>query len=68
MDFVSVIVIIVNILLAVKLAVGTTPILVWWERRVAGLFKIEQDQTDATLVDLDGWTNSKCSRYDEAYL
>lgn len=39
MDFVSVIIIIVNILLAVKLAVGTTPILVWWERRVAGFIQ-----------------------------
>ncbi len=39
MSFVSIIIIIVNILLAVILAVGTTPIMVWWERRIAGLIQ-----------------------------
>jgi len=36
MSTASIIVIIVNILLAVILAVGLTPVFVWWERRVAG--------------------------------
>ncbi|QKF58493.1 complex I subunit 1/NuoH family protein [Aliarcobacter lanthieri] len=35
----SVIVIIVNILLAVVLAVGLTPLWVWWERRIAGFIQ-----------------------------
>lgn len=52
MDFVSVIVIIVNILLAVKLAVGTTPILVWWERRVAGFI---QDRTGPNRCHIGGF-------------
>ena len=42
MNTASIIVIIVNILLAVVLAVGLTPIFVWWERRVAGFV---QDRT-----------------------
>lgn len=42
MSTASIIVIIVNILLAVILAVGLTPIFVWWERRVAGFI---QDRT-----------------------
>ena len=42
MSTASIIVIIVNILLAVVLAVGLTPIFVWWERRVAGFI---QDRT-----------------------
>lgn len=52
MDFVSVIVIIVNILLAVKLAVGSTPILVWWERRIAGLI---QDRTGPNRCHIGGF-------------
>ena len=36
MSTASIIIIVVNILLAVILAVGLTPIFVWWERRVAG--------------------------------
>ncbi|MBL3520453.1 complex I subunit 1/NuoH family protein [Aliarcobacter lanthieri] len=35
----SVIIIIVNILLAVVLAVGLTPLWVWWERRIAGFIQ-----------------------------
>jgi len=35
----SVIIIIVNILLAVILAVGLTPLWVWWERRIAGFIQ-----------------------------
>jgi NADH-quinone oxidoreductase subunit H len=42
MSTASIIIIIVNILLAVVLAVGLTPIFVWWERRVAGFI---QDRT-----------------------
>ncbi|MFV0563696.1 complex I subunit 1/NuoH family protein [Malaciobacter mytili] len=38
----SLIIIIVNIVLALILATGMTPILVWWERRVAGFI---QDRT-----------------------
>ena len=36
MSIASIIIIIVNILLAVILAVGMTPVFVWWERRVSG--------------------------------
>lgn len=39
MSTASIIVIVVNILLAVVLAVGLTPVFVWWERRVAGLIQ-----------------------------
>ncbi len=42
MSTASIVVIIVNILLAVVLAVGLTPVFVWWERRVAGFI---QDRT-----------------------
>lgn len=35
----STIIIIVNILLAVVLAVGLTPLFVWWERRIAGFIQ-----------------------------
>ncbi len=51
MSFVSIIIIIVNILLAVILAVGTTPIMVWWERRVAGLI---QDRTGPNRASVGG--------------
>lgn len=39
MSIASIIIIIVNILLAVILAVGMTPVFVWWERRVAGFIQ-----------------------------
>lgn len=39
MEFAAVVIIFVNILLAVNLAVGTTPIMVWWERRVSGFMQ-----------------------------
>ena len=39
MSTASIVVIIVNILLAVVLAVGLTPIFVWWERRIAGFIQ-----------------------------
>ena len=42
MSTASIIVIVVNILLAVVLAVGLTPVFVWWERRIAGFV---QDRT-----------------------
>ena len=42
MSTAQLVVIIVNILLAVVLAVGLTPIFVWWERRIAGFI---QDRT-----------------------
>lgn len=38
----TLVIIIVNIILAILLATGMTPILVWWERRVAGFI---QDRT-----------------------
>lgn len=52
MSSASIIVIIVNILLAVILAVGTTPIMVWWERRVAGLI---QDRTGPNRCSVGGF-------------
>ena len=39
MSLASVIIIILNILIAVILAVGMTPVFVWWERRVAGFIQ-----------------------------
>lgn len=42
MSTASIVIIIVNILLAVVLAVGLTPVFVWWERRIAGFI---QDRT-----------------------
>jgi len=39
MNTASIVVIIVNILLAVVLAVGLTPVFVWWERRIAGFIQ-----------------------------
>ncbi len=52
MDFVPIIIIVVNILLATKLAVGATPILVWWERRVAGFI---QDRTGPNRCHIGGF-------------
>lgn len=39
MTTVSLVVIIINIHIALILATGMTPILVWWERRVAGFIQ-----------------------------
>ena len=39
MSIESIIIIMVNILLAVFLAVGLTPVFVWWERRVSGFMQ-----------------------------
>ena len=44
-------VIIVNIALAVVLAVGLTPVFVWWERRIAGLI---QDRTGPNRASIAG--------------
>ncbi len=52
MSSASIIVVIVNILLAVVLAVGSTPILVWWERRVAGFI---QDRTGPNRCSIGGF-------------
>ncbi|PLY04495.1 MAG: NADH-quinone oxidoreductase subunit H [Arcobacter sp.] len=51
MSTASIVIIIVNILLAKILSVGTTPIMVWWERRVAGLI---QDRTGPNRADIGG--------------
>ena len=52
MSSASIVVVIVNILLAVILAVGTTPIMVWWERRVAGFI---QDRTGPNRCSIGGF-------------
>lgn len=52
MEFTPIVVVIVNILLAVKLAVGMTPLMVWWERRVAGFM---QDRTGPNRCDIGGF-------------
>lgn len=51
MSTASIVIIIVNIVLAKLLAVGTTPIMVWWERRVAGFI---QDRTGPNRCDIGG--------------
>lgn len=43
------IIILVNIILAVVLAVGLTPVWVWWERELLDLYKIEVVQIDVIL-------------------
>lgn len=52
MSTASIIIIIVNILLAVVLAVGLTPVFVWWERRVAGFI---QDRTGPNRCHIGGF-------------
>ena len=52
METTAIIVIVVNIILAVKLAVGITPIMVWWERRIAGLM---QDRTGPNRCHVGGF-------------
>lgn len=51
MEVTAIVIIAINILLAVKLAVGTAPIMVWWERRIAGLI---QDRTGPNRCDIGG--------------
>ncbi|RXK12429.1 NADH-quinone oxidoreductase subunit H [Halarcobacter mediterraneus] len=51
MSTAAIVIIIVNILLAKILSVGTTPIMVWWERRVAGFI---QDRTGPNRCDIGG--------------
>ena len=51
MSTAAIVIIIVNILIAKILAVGTTPIMVWWERRVAGFI---QDRTGPNRADIGG--------------
>lgn len=52
MEFTPIVVVIINILLAVKLAVGMTPLMVWWERRIAGFM---QDRTGPNRCDIAGF-------------
>ncbi|RXJ65718.1 NADH-quinone oxidoreductase subunit H [Halarcobacter ebronensis] len=51
MSVAEIVIIIINILLAVTLSVGTTPVMVWWERRVAGFI---QDRTGPNRADIGG--------------
>jgi len=51
MSTVAIVIIITNILLANILSVGTTPIMVWWERRIAGFI---QDRTGPNRADIGG--------------
>jgi len=51
MSTASIVIIIINILIAKILAVGTTPIMVWWERRIAGFI---QDRTGPNRCDIGG--------------
>jgi NADH-quinone oxidoreductase subunit H len=52
MSTASIVIIAINILLAVVLAVGLTPIFVWWERRVAGFV---QDRTGPNRCHIGGF-------------
>jgi NADH-quinone oxidoreductase subunit H len=52
METTAIIIIIINVILAVKLAVGTTPIMVWWERRIAGFM---QDRTGPNRCHIGGF-------------
>ena len=47
----NIVVIIVNLALAIILAVGLTPLFVWWERRIAGLM---QDRTGPNRASIAG--------------
>ncbi len=51
MSTATIVIIIINILLAKILSVGTTPVMVWWERRVAGFI---QDRTGPNRCDIAG--------------
>ncbi len=51
MEFAAIVIILINILLAVNLAVGTTPIMVWWERRVSGFM---QDRSGPNRAHIGG--------------
>ena len=52
MSTASIIIIVVNILLAVVLAVGLTPVFVWWERRVAAFV---QDRSGPNRCHIGGF-------------
>jgi len=52
MEIAAVVLIIVNILIAVILAIGTAPIMVWWERRIAGFI---QDRPGPNRSDIGGF-------------
>lgn len=51
MSTAAIVIIIINVLLAKIFSVGTTPIMVWWERRVAGFI---QDRTGPNRADIGG--------------